>query len=1083
MKHFYLFLLFSFLSFPVIGQVAGSSSRVNKSFSFQETLNDIYLDPSPKIGVDSKVSFSKTFSNPLNRQNIGLGSASSLLGVNNISIPSEILDVVNGANIFCGSANAYIETNASVDIEGYYMVKSVGSSSIDIDYPIEIFIDYPSANSFGCGDEIRISTSYQVLQPQKTDKLKVKSPFINQQLGASIKNLKFNTKIGLDASFAFGVEIPYPCEKGVCYKNVCGPYVRFNESVPFGFDVPIPSLPPFLELCEKAFGPNATEASLFSCGALSGVTPLLELSQRALDAYNASKGTQYSIASFPDEHSVTVYTPDLPEGGPTLPEIEGNFKDYSKSDLGFQSLNGGKTLKLSGFKFDITKTSLDVISLIDYSGVPTSFSVGGGLGSVDIGDISPTFSVDQIMDYQYDPVVHLQIDLGREMAYTVHKPDNSVSHAGTGNIVNLLAGEYILVQFPQDLSNALTATSTSSMDGTFTTKGIQNYYRSINVKFGEVDIPSILTKTLIDETILKSKFGTNTILDNSFNLQVPTHVNLPNFILDPENPIITISSLTIEDIINLGKGKRAVAYKVGVKNDGDVRLDDIEVFLPLGETYTTANNFKVTCNESAMLNVDATYDAFINTNLLSPGNSLEPGEERFINVLIEVNPETSKILTNDCFAIVDYYATATANGVSPIGTRVTNNYNHCTKDTRGEVIIAQIDLGASIINSIEDFTVYASKSLTFSKQQVLSKGNIGSGKDLVFENVSSKGSGVAEIIGDLHVQENIDMQGQSDVEIDYAQIGGELRTLGNSTSLTTTGTTKSKSNCVAIYDVPDTNMARFSSKTKVNVGANEIRNLPPGNYSEVRLSTGSQLVMSPGTYQIKTWKFNGNAKVLYNLIGDLSIEIFIDKWNVEKGNLTFDISGNGSSRNINYYLSKKGNTHFRNTKITGNIYAPETGVVFDLNSTMNGSCYAESIIFRANSNFVGHDYLEPLNIPEACLNSISIPMASIEKVKEQEVKSYVSVESVQNATQELPMSVYPNPFTDLINVSIYIEHSGMANIQIYDNRGKLIKTLKNGYFSEGEYNLPFILDNLSSGIYFCKLTTAYGTSVQRILKK
>lgn len=1066
-----------------MGQVAGDLDTKIQTINFNQELTNVSLDPDPKIGIKNRQTITEHFGNLGQPSSLGLDIGADIvrqmLSKIDINAPSWVFDVVNGFGEFSFvTIRPTLKAGLNLDYGGYIELNDVGKANLKVDYPVEITITYPEPNTFGCGDQFTIQTSYIV--NQKENMLQVTPPFYEMEVGPILENLKFQVGAGLYVKACFGVPVLGECV-GVPETWDLGEFYIINESIP------LPSildpLPPLVIACENAFGPNKIEVDLIAC--TTGPSSILGIMHEIKEGYNRSNPPP-KIPGFATITSdlISVGTPELPFGAPPMPEFHASFKKIASSDLKYIPSIDGKKLKVNGESTDFSSADFDLISLLEFGGIITSISLGDGIGSVDFGDISPAFSIDQKMNFEFEPRIHISVELETAMAYEVHDDVDGLVSYGKGKIVNLIAGQKIVATYPQELSLPTKAESFSTMDGDFTTLTTQEYFNSTKINLMELQIGSFQKTIFSEETDRESTGDPIKIQDHTFNLEGFDRIKLDDLLLDPENPIITISSLTIEDVINLGKGTRAVAYKVGIRNDGDVNLNDVEVFLPLAESYKNASNFKVTCNESSNLNVDETYDAFTNANLLSPGNSLEPGEEQFINVLIEVNPEISEILADDCFGTVDYYATATANGVSPIGTQVTNNYNHCTSETRGEVIASQIDLGASIINSIEDFTIYASKSLTFSKQQTLSKGNIGSAKDVVFENVSSKGSGMAEIIGDLHAQENIDMQGQSDVEVDYAQIGRELRTLGNSTSLTTTGTMKHKSNCVAIYNIPQRSLGRFSGKTKVYVAPNEIRNLSPGYYSEVRLSSGSQLIMSPGTYQIKSWTFSGsNAKVSYNLIEDLSIEIYIDKWNVEKGDLTFEISGNGSSKNINYYLSKKGNTHFRNTKITGNIYAPEAGVVFDLNSTMNGSCYAESIIFRANSNFVGHDYLEPLNIPETCLESISIPLASKTQIDEQDIKSTVSGGPIEIVSQELPMSVYPNPFDDLINVNLFIEHSGMATIQIYDNRGKLIETLKDGYFSEGEYTFQFILDNLSSGLYFCKLTTAFGTKVQRILKK
>ncbi len=1072
-----VFLIFVFLVFSIFvqAQVAGTTTFISENFSYQENMTNVELDPSPMIGPASEVSFIRTFAT--NQQpGIGLGDAIDLIGVGGVSIPGWLEDLAGGWNPFCFDFDPYIELGASIDAGGYYLVREVGNSDIDIDYPVEVTITYPEQNTFGCGWEIRIDTQYEVLEPNKMDKLKVTPPFINQEIGPKLQNLEFFAGIGVSAWYGIGIDNPFPGP------DLCEEVASFNESVRFEVGGPaLPTLPAILNLCEEAYGPGANEASLLSCGVLSPVTPLLNLGQTALDIYNAENGTNYTFADFPNENQVDVFTPDF-SGGPTLPEMGGTFKKVKNNDLNFQALNGGKTLRVYGTKNAISEMSVDLISFIDYSGYPTSLSLGGGLGSLDLGDLAPTFTVNQEMNFEFNPIINLNLDLGQSMVYSVYNSDDTLSHNGTGQIVALVAGQYILADFPYDLSDPLEVTGETYLDGTFETLSTQKYYQSINIKFAEVDIPGVFTGALIDENTPnpKEKFGENTILDHSFNLEPENVIALQGFTLDPEDPIVTISSLTVEDLINLGGGERAVVYKIGVRNDGDVKLNNTRVHFDLNTWFATATSYNVECITSDYFVVDNDFNGSSINNLLDINNSIGIGEEHFIEILVRVKPEISEIIANGCFDTVEYYVSTTAFATSPIGTEVESNYNQCTEMTIAADIVETVDMGASIISGLQDFTVYSTKTLTFIKGQQVSKGNAGSKGKVKFENVSMQNNPPAVIVGDMHSGDLINVIGHSDVVVDYVQTSSEINLIGNHSNFDVTGRISDYSNCATLPDIPTFILPNNNSKMKIIVGNNETLVLAPGNYKEIKLNRNSVLIMQSGTYNIKDWHFiKNNATVEFDLNGS-PIVINIQNWHAGKNNLQFITTGDSSTRDVFYNVDGNGTTTFNGSLVQGNIIAPLGTVTFNNESTLEGNCYAETIKFKNGSGYAGHKYLEPLNISAECQDVVVYRVSVQQPIV---FKDNGSMDEENDSFKNLNLIAYPNPMFDHTTIYFNLDFRQDVRLILQDIRGNTIQTITDKSFNSGYNEVHVNTSSLKQGLYFYSFVSDQGIVTKKLLKR
>ncbi|PIW69008.1 MAG: hypothetical protein COW08_09460, partial [Ignavibacteriales bacterium CG12_big_fil_rev_8_21_14_0_65_30_8] len=66
---------------------------------------------------------------------------------------------------------------------------------------------------------------------------------------------------------------------------------------------------------------------------------------------------------------------------------------------------------------------------------------------------------------------------------------------------------------------------------------------------------------------------------------------------------------------------------------------------------------------------------------------------------------------------------------------------------------------------------------------------------------------------------------------------------------------------------------------------------------------------------------------------------------------------------------------------------------------------------------------------------------------------------------------YPNPFNPTTNINYDIPDESFVNITVYDYLGREVITLVNREQKAGKYVVSFDATNLSSGIYFYKITS------------
>jgi|TARA_R100000365_G_scaffold3587_1_gene12447 hypothetical protein len=1019
---------------------------VQQNLRFQEEFNNVNLDPNPNVGGGSRVTFTHEFSSGPQSRSIGSSAAQRILSQAGISIPSAIIDLASGAGDFsCSSINPSFSAEATIKAGGFYQIHSVGTSDIGIDYPVLVSVEFPEANTFACGETIHIKTSYEILESQNPNKLQVSPPFFNQELGPLLDDYSFSTRIGLSATAAIGVSTPLG--------SVCETIVSFNEGKTFTLlEGSLPSLPPLINFCEDAFGQNSNESRLLNCR-WSSVEPILNIGQRFLNDYNRRNGSDLKAATFQGDNQVTISFPDFPEGTPvTLPEIEGVFKNSLASELNFEALNGGRKLKVAGTKSAISRLSYDITSFLDYAGIKTSASLGSGLGSIDAGDVSPTLTIDQEMAFEFDPKVNLVVNLGQAMSFTVYNGDGSISYTSSGNSVQLLAGQYIEAQFP-DISTPVPVTGNSFINGDFNSQSSQTVFESTQIRFGEVKVAGVVDFTLIDEETPKVEVDKKKILDHSFNLQGTQILDLPGFLLDPENPVIEVKDVITKDILNIGGGQRQVVYEITLSNEGDVLLSEVQSTFDLSESFQDASNFFVNCISSNGLIVNSEFDGEIDKNLLANGNQIGVGDSFTIEVLVIITPEIASISESGCFETVEYDVFAKATGVSPIGTFVENNFNQCTQEITGPDIINTVDLGAEVIDELSDFSIYGFEQVYFSKNFSESQGSVGSAGDMIFENVSLQGGAPVTIVGDIYVANELILRGESRVVFDYMQLGKEVDSQKKS-ALLPLGAISRESDCVVSFDQPILEVPDNNSKEKIQLKKGNSLDLAPGTYRSIDMLEGTILNLESGVYNFDSWKISGKNTTINFDVSNGPILIQVRKW-LPHADQQYLAGSDGAQSMVSIHYSGNEPVRFKNTFFQGNILAPFASVDFAENSVLEGTLYANKVQFTDGSTFIGPKYLAPLNASPECQ-----PLDEAARKLEEEVQEVAT--ELDRKDEQIRM--YPNPTSNILTIDGIHPEILPAQVYIYDSNFRLVKSL-----IATSTDVQFAMQDLANGLYFIRV--------------
>ena len=78
-------------------------------------------------------------------------------------------------------------------------------------------------------------------------------------------------------------------------------------------------------------------------------------------------------------------------------------------------------------------------------------------------------------------------------------------------------------------------------------------------------------------------------------------------------------------------------------------------------------------------------------------------------------------------------------------------------------------------------------------------------------------------------------------------------------------------------------------------------------------------------------------------------------------------------------------------------------------------------------------------------------------------------ENIQNPTESIHLSNYPNPFNPETRINYSLTHAGKAELVIYNVKGKKVQCLDNLPGTIGMHSVIWNASKLSSGIYLCQL--------------
>lgn len=100
-----------------------------------------------------------------------------------------------------------------------------------------------------------------------------------------------------------------------------------------------------------------------------------------------------------------------------------------------------------------------------------------------------------------------------------------------------------------------------------------------------------------------------------------------------------------------------------------------------------------------------------------------------------------------------------------------------------------------------------------------------------------------------------------------------------------------------------------------------------------------------------------------------------------------------------------------------------------------------------------------------------------------ELLNLLTLDIDKNPPINLKTKIFPNPFTEQINIIYELHTPQLIKVSLYDNSGKLIRIIEIGQKSKGTYNYTINGSNLTAGIYFVGIDSDTERLRSKIIKQ
>ncbi|MBT5419641.1 MAG: HYR domain-containing protein, partial [Candidatus Cloacimonetes bacterium] len=252
----------------------------------------------------------------------------------------------------------------------------------------------------------------------------------------------------------------------------------------------------------------------------------------------------------------------------------------------------------------------------------------------------------------------------------------------------------------------------------------------------------------------------------------------------------------------------------------------------------------------------------------------------------------------------------------------------------------------------------------------------------------------------------------------------------------------------------------------VDIDEGSIVTLTGSVFGDIKLAKDASVIFTESDIEInklevQSSKKNGMSYILFSTNSTVKIA---DKLDIHENCVV-----NDNGYKVIFYMGsskKKGDVHLHSDLIfNGSIYAPKGSLQLTGGSkssaVMQGFYIADKV--KANAHNVTWNWYD-------CWDNSTTGSPRI-------VDNEITVEE-----GVMSLKAYPNPFTGMANIEFSVPNEGKVVLEVYNMMGQKVAKLFDGNVESGAvYTEVFTPQNLTSGIYFVKLTGGAENLFERIM--
>lgn len=162
----------------------------------------------------------------------------------------------------------------------------------------------------------------------------------------------------------------------------------------------------------------------------------------------------------------------------------------------------------------------------------------------------------------------------------------------------------------------------------------------------------------------------------------------------------------------------------------------------------------------------------------------------------------------------------------------------------------------------------------------------------------------------------------------------------------------------------------------------------------------------------------------------------------------------------------------------------EAGSLIQLKEVHSGSSFASMHSLELGFGLKDNTSIDKITITWPSGNIQELTNLSVNQILT--ITEQNTVTGIDDITSSVPKDYqlsqnFPNPFNPSTQIQFSIKENSFVTLKVFDVLGKEIATLVNKELNTGVYNFKFNAENLTSGIYFYKLTAGKYTETRKMI--